>query len=64
MISLILAGSAPIIVSHALADRHSKFFFTDDNNLLGNREIIRLGRNLKQQDKRETDLKIQDGFTR
>lgn len=51
-----------MIVSHALADRHSKFFFTNDGNLLGNREIIKLERDLKQQGKRETDLKIQDGF--
>ena len=58
-----LDATDTMIVSNALADRHSKFFFTNDSRLLGNREIIRLEKNLKQQGKRETDLKIQDGFT-
>lgn len=52
-----------MIVSHALADRHSKFFFTNDGSLLGNREIIKLEKRLREDGMRETDLKIQDGFT-
>lgn len=52
-----------MIVSHALADRHSKFFFTNDGSLLGNREIIKLEKRLRDDGMRETDLKIQDGFT-
>lgn len=58
-----LDATDTMIVSHVLADRHSKFFFTNDGDLLGNREIIRLERELRRQGKRETDLKIQDGFT-
>ena len=52
-----------MIVSHALADRYSKFFFTNDGSLLGNREIIKLEKRLREDGMRETDLKIQDGFT-
>lgn len=52
-----------MIVSHALADRHSKFFFTNDGSLLGNREIIQLEKGLREGGMRETDLKIQDGLT-
>ena len=49
-------------VSHALADRHSKFFFTTDDAMLGNREIIGLERRLRDDGMRDTELKIQDGF--
>lgn len=49
-----------MIVSHALADRHSKFFFTTDGTMLGNREIIRLEKRLRDDGMRETELKIQD----
>ena len=51
-----------MIVSHALADRHSKFFFTNDGSLLGNREIIKLEKRLREDGMRETDLKLQDGL--
>ena len=53
-----------MIVSHALADRHSKFFFTTDSTMLGNREIIRLEKKLRDDGMRETELKIQDTLDR
>ena len=49
-----------MIVSHALADRDSKFFLTTDSKLLGNYKIAELERGLHEDGERETKLKIQD----
>lgn len=53
-----------MIVSHALADGDSKFFFTKDKRLLENREIIKLEKKLREKGMRQTSLKIQDGLGR
>lgn len=47
-----------IMVSHALADGHSKFF--KDKRLLENREIAKMEK--REKGMRQTNLKIQDGL--
>lgn len=51
-----------MIVSHVLSDPDSKFFFTTDSNILGNTAIADLEKELNDEGKRCTALKISDGF--
>ena len=51
-----------MIVSHVLSDPDSKFFFTTDNSILENTAIADLEKELNDEGKRRTTLKILDGF--
>ena len=51
-----------MIVSHALADPKSKFFFTNDTKLIGNSVINKYDVALNNDGKREMNLEIRDGF--
>lgn len=51
-----------IILSHALADPCSKFFFTPDSKLVQNLKISEYEKKLRKEGKRATDLKISDAL--
>lgn len=51
-----------MIVSHVLSDPNSKFFFTNDAKLLKSRQIKECEQQLRDDGKRETDLKISGGL--
>lgn len=51
-----------MIVSHALADPKSRFFFTTDSKLIGNLAISEHDADLRNSQKREAELTIKDGF--
>ena len=51
-----------LIISHALADPNSKFFFTPDSKLTQNPELKELENLLRIDNKRETELKISGGL--
>lgn len=51
-----------MIVSHALADPRSKFFFTPDSTLTQNHRLHEYEKRLREDAKRETELKISDGL--
>ena len=49
-----------MILSHALADPESKFFFTKDSKMLGNNAIIQLEEELRVVGSRHERLKVTD----
>ena len=51
-----------LIISHALADPNSKFFFTPDSKLTQNHKILECEKRLRDDNKRETELRISDGL--
>ncbi len=51
-----------MIVSHALADPNSKFFFTSDSKLIGNQVIEDIEKELRDNDKRSVEMIIQDSI--
>lgn len=51
-----------MILSHVLSDPDSKFFFTPDSKILENAVITNLEKRLRDEGKRNTTLKIYDGF--
>lgn len=51
-----------MIVSHVLSDPDSKFFFTTNNNILENADIIDLEKYLNTNGKRHVALKTSNGF--
>ena len=51
-----------MILSHVLSDPDSKFFFTTDSNMLENAVITDVEKDLRNDERRHTALKISDGF--
>ena len=51
-----------MILSHVLSDPDSKFFFTADEKMLGNTAITDLEKDLRDEGRRYTMLKIRDEF--
>ena len=51
-----------LIVSHALADPHSKFFFTPDSKLTQNPRVKELEKLLRIDNQRDAKLKISGGL--
>ncbi|MCE2509279.1 MAG: hypothetical protein J4G04_08350 [Nitrosopumilaceae archaeon] len=51
-----------MILSHVLSDPDSKFFFTIDSDILENSAVTDLEKDLRDEGKRRTALKISDGF--
>ena len=51
-----------MILAHVLSDPDSKFFFTTDSNILENKVIIDLEKDLRSKERRHATLKISDGF--
>ena len=49
-----------LILSQALADPHSKFFLTHDTKMLDNQKIVNDERELRDNSRRYTQLKIKD----
>ena len=57
-----LGATDIIILSHVLSDPDSKFLFTTDSDILENAAITELEKDLRDEEKRNTPLKIRDGF--
>ena len=57
-----LGPTDTMIVSHALADPNSKFFFTSDSKLIGNQVIEDIEKELRDNDKRSVEMIIQDSI--
>lgn len=51
-----------MILSHVLSDPDSKFLFTTDSNMLENAAITDMEKDLRDEGKRHTTLKISDRF--